>query len=108
MFDGDAWVADLDFNDESVSLLMERLARELDEFVALESVLHADVEEPLGFVLDIPEGNIRDPLDVRKVVASGTPGFALHIGFSPEGYRRLAEAAKNCMRPAIDIDLNRL
>lgn len=102
----DAWVSDLKVSDhEAVSRIVFGLARECHEFALSSGIPSHSVEDQLPLVFGVLNGNTGNLLDARVVPASGAADLAaLRIDFSPEGYRFLAEAAKDRMAGAVHVD----
>lgn len=101
----DDWVSQLEFNDESVSLIVRRLALECHEFAVARDISGSSVEDHLSLVLDVLDGNLGGIMRFEDIPATGAGDICgLAIRFSSEGYRRLADAAKDRMAGAVDID----
>lgn len=98
-------VSDLEINDEAMGLIVFGLARECHEFALSRGIASHSVEDQLPLVFSVLGSNMSDLLDVRDVVTGdATCLAALNIGFSDEGYRRLADTAKDRMAGAVDSD----
>lgn len=106
--DKDAWVSDLKItDDEAMSLIVLSLATERHELALARGILSRLVEHQLPLVFGILNGNPGDLLDVVPVPASGASCIAaVHIRFSQEGYRRLAEAAKDRVAGTVDRNVD--
>ena len=98
-------ILELKVDDEGVREIVLGLARECHDFAATRDVTHLSVEEYLPFVFGELDGKLGDLFDVSDVPAVDTPDIAtISIRFSDEGYRRLAEAAKDRVARSIDGD----
>lgn len=88
---------------EAIRLVALGLAAECHEFALSREIASESVEHHLPFVFGIFEGNLCDLIRVVPVATCcATDIGAVRIEFCPEGYRRLAEAAKDRMADAID------
>ncbi|WP_375553366.1 hypothetical protein [Roseovarius mucosus] len=102
---GDHWVSKLQLNNEGFTALMLGIAGECHEFALSRGIPSHSVEDQLPLVFGVFDGDFRDLLDIREVPTRDASGLAsVSIGFSPEGYRRAAEAAKNRVANPIDVD----
>ena len=101
----DAWVSDLEVNDESMRAIMFGIAVECQELPALRHIPSETVQLKLGVFFGEFDSRQYGIIEVSPVPAEHTADIlALRIGFSPAGYRRLAEAAKDWMARAADGD----
>lgn len=101
----DHWVSQLQINDEGFEALMLGIARECHEFALSRGIPSHSIEDQLPLVFGVFNGDFRDLLDIREVPAVGASCLAsVTVRFSPEGYRRAAEAAKNRVANPIDVD----
>lgn len=91
----EAWLSELQVNSEAMSLVALRLAGEVHEFAAARGIAQGSVEDHLPFVLGVICDHLADFILVGPVVASGASGLTCRVGFVPEVYRRIAEAAKD-------------
>ena len=103
--DRDAWVSGLKIDDEGIRAIMFGLASECHEFAASRGIPSKAIEDQLTLVLDVLSDLGRDLIDCRPVPAGGASCLAaMTIGLSPEGYRRVASAAKDRIARSVDLD----
>ena len=89
-------VSQLKFNDESVRLIVGSLALECHHFAASCGISHQTVDHELSLDLGVLDGQIGDLFHIINVPAVDASCLAsIRIAFSNEGYRRLADAAKD-------------
>lgn len=89
--------SEIDVNNETIALVVNRLTAELHDFAAFRGISDAAVEANLGAVHRILLGNLHDLIKVGPVVAIGASGLGVRVVLDPAVYRRVAEAAKDCM-----------
>ena len=100
-------VSQLKFNDESVRLIMGSLALECHHFAASRGVSHQAVDHELNLDLGVLDSQLGDLFHVVHVPAVDASCLAsIRIAFSNEGYRRLADAAKDRMALAFNGERN--
>jgi hypothetical protein len=98
-------VTALPLNDESVRLIVHSLALECHEFALSCGILSRSVESQLKLVGRAFSDYGNDLLQVRHVPTTDASCVAsIVIGFSNEGYRRVARAAKNRVAHSVDGD----
>lgn len=98
-------VSELQVNDEAVRLVVFSLALEAHHFALTRGLLSQSVEHQLPLVLGIIDSHLSDLLNVVSVPAVRASDIAaVRVGFSQEGYRLAAEAAKNGVDDTIDGD----
>ncbi len=90
-------LSEIDVNHETIGLIAARLTAELHEFAAARGISEATVQEKLCAVSHVFSSNLVDFIKVSPVIAGGTPGLRVRITLDPMGYRRAADAAKDCM-----------
>jgi hypothetical protein len=89
-------VSELKFDDEAMGFIVRGLALEAHEFALARGVFSHSVDHQLPLVFGILNGKLSHLLDLRDVPAGGASCLAaIRIGFSDEGYRLLADAAKD-------------
>ncbi|MFA7647851.1 MAG: hypothetical protein WCY15_12855 [Phenylobacterium sp.] len=97
--------SELKFDNEAVGLIVLGLALEAHEFALARGIPSHSIDDKLPLVFGVLDGHLSHLLDVRDVPARDTSCLAaLSIGFSDEGYRLLAAAAKDRVANAIDRD----
>lgn len=100
-------VSELPFDDEAMNLIVFGLAREVHEFALGRNIPSHSIESQLPLVLGELDDKLGDLLDIRDIPAGDTSCLAgLRIGFSDEGYRRIANAAKDRVADTVDGDGN--
>lgn len=97
----DEWLSELEVNNETILLVAGRLAAELEDFAAASGVSGCLVEPQLANACDVLSGNFHDLILVGPIVTGGTSALSIRIGFNPQGYRRIAEAAKDFVRASL-------
>jgi hypothetical protein len=98
-------VSNLKFNDESMNLIVLGLARECHDFATSRGITSHSVEHQLPLVFSILNCQSGDLLNVFDTSARLTTSIAaVSVSFSDEGYRRIAETAKNRMINSINSD----
>lgn len=102
--DRDAWVSDLKITDDkAMALIVLRLATEVHDFALSSGVASHSVKDQLSLVFGVLNSHLADFVSVTPVVAVDASDFAaIRVGFSPEGYRRIAIAAKDRVADAVD------
>lgn len=100
-------VSELEFNDESVGLIVRSLALEAHHFALSRGVLETSVEDQLQLVFRILDGQIGDLLDVFDVPAVNASCIgSIALRFSDEAYLGLTLAAQNAVVHSFDGDAN--
>lgn len=92
-------------DDKTMGLIVLNLARECHEFALSRGIPSHSVDHQLGLVFSILGSHSSHLLNIIDVPTAGTSSLAgLSIGFSDEGYRLLAGAAKDRMANSVDAD----
>lgn len=101
----DLVVSELEFNDESVDLIVRSLALEAHHFALSRGVLETSVEDQLQLVFGILDGQIGNLLDVVDVPAVNASCIgSIVLRFSDEVYLGLTLAAQNAVAHSFDGD----
>lgn len=94
--------SELQINDEAMGPIVLGLALECHEFALASGIPSQSVDDQLPLVFGVLDRHLRDILNIRNVPAVGTSCLSgLRIGFSDEGYRLTAKAAKDRMANAV-------
>lgn len=89
-------ISELQVNDKSVALIVRSLALEVHNFATSRGIPSHSVEDQLPLVFSVVDSHLSDLLDFRDIPAGDTTSLAgISIGFSDEGYRLAARAAKD-------------
>lgn len=93
----DAWVSELQINDEAMNRIVLSLAAECHGFATARGIAKPTVEDYLGLCHRELTRNLHDLITVSPVVTGDATklGLSVRIRFAPAVYRRTAEAAKN-------------
>lgn len=103
----DGKISQLQIDDEAMRRIVFGLARECYDFALARDIPSLSIEDQLPLVAGILDSYPRRLVDIRSVPATGATSFAaLTIRFSDEGYRFLAQAAKDRMLDIVDGDRN--
>lgn len=89
--------SEIDINQKTIGLIATRLTAELDELHGARNTGEASVQVHLGAVHHVFLNSAYDFIKVSPVIAGGASGLRVRVTFDPMGYRRAADAAKDCM-----------
>lgn len=96
-------LSEIQFDDEGIRLVLHGLAREVYDAAPFHGVPDVPIEEKLCLVLGALGGDFDGLIEVGVVpTGNATDLWSLRVGFSNEGYRRLARTAKDRMAGSID------
>jgi len=98
-------VRSLKIDDESVRLIVFSLASELQDFLFRNGVSEVPIVSQLEFVMSVLGSDSRRLLDITDVPTTNASDIAsIRVRFSNEGYRFLANAAKDAAAVTFNID----
>lgn len=89
--------SEIDVNHETIGFIAGRLTAELHGARNASNARKASVQAKLSVAKRIFLNSTDDLIHVSPVIASSTTGLRVRVTLDPVGYRRAADAAKDCM-----------